>query len=45
MKAAVFALLFLCIFDFAVNHGAGTRHAVTVASGLAHGVGTWVYYS
>ena len=45
MKAAVFALLFLCIFDFAVNHGAGTRHAFAAAEGVAQGVGAWVYYS
>ena len=44
MKAAIFAVLFLCILDHAVNHGAGTRRIMGYASGFASGIGAWVYY-
>ena len=45
MKAAIFAVLFLCILDFAVNHGAGTHAFMRGLSAFGAGIGAWVYYA
>ena len=45
MKAAIFALLFLCIFDFAVNHGSGTHAFIRAVQGFGEGIGAWVFYT
>lgn len=45
MKAAIFAVLFLCVLDFAVNHGSGTHAFFRAVAGFGHGIGEWVFYT
>lgn len=45
MKAAIFAVLFLCILDFAVNHGAGTYAFFAAVDAFGRGIGSWIYYT